>query len=311
MLAEFCTEVLLPMCRLVVRARLWRYREYEEDITQEVVMGLVRRLGQIRLAADHSSIRGTAEWAMRAASNACSGFLRKEHPLRTHLANALRYRFSKSAAFPMWKAPNSRMVCGWHRCRAAPPLMESAFQQVLASPPVAERLAMIQPEYDVRLWKALASIFALANGPIYFQSLVSGLISRTATGDGRMAGMDEIAEPENHDRADDVIILRELLKVLWEEVITLPRDQQLSLLLNLRGTEGLAAWWQHGVVEKSKVAEHLEVSVEMLDRLPLSDLEIADLLGLDAADDVKRRQGVINRRRDAKRNLAKFSDFPW
>jgi DNA-directed RNA polymerase specialized sigma24 family protein len=308
-LAQLCTEVLFPECRIVVRARLWRHREDVEDVTQDVVLRLVRRLRQIRVDADHSPIRDVAEWAMGAASKACSDFLRKEHPLRTHLANALRYRFSKSTAFRLWKGPNGRTVCGWHRCRGAPPLTEPAFQQLLALPRVAVRLAAVEPEYSVRLWRALASVFACADGPIYFQSLVSELISRSVIGDGRTSRMEDIPEPASHAHADDIAARKELLGALWQAVMTLPRDERLSLLLNLRGTEGLAAWWQHDVMPLSTVADAVELSPEKLPRLPLGDLEIADVLGLDEANEVKRRQRVINLRRSAKRRLANYFDF--
>jgi DNA-directed RNA polymerase specialized sigma24 family protein len=305
-LTQLCVEVLLPSCRLIVRARLWRHRDDVEDVIQEVVTRLVARVRAVRASGDHSSIRGVGEWAMGAASRACSDFLRKEHPLRTHLSNALRYRFSKSVPFPVWKGPNGRSVCGWHRCRHLPPLTDRAFLDVIALPQVAERLANIEPGKSETLWRALTSIFACAEGPIYFHALVSELVGRTIGGDGRRAALDDVASTASDDTTDDVLVRKEAMRSLWQAVMRLPRDERLSLLLNLRGPEGLAAWWLYDVVPAAAVAAAVELSLDELEQLPFNDLEIADRLGLPGTNETKRRQQIINLRRSAKRKLGTY-----
>ena len=303
-LNEFYLKVLLPLCQRVVRARLPRHRDDVEDVTQDTVLRLVARVKQVRASGDHSSIRDVAKWAMGAASKACSDFLRTKHLLRTHLANALRYRFSKSVAFPLWKAYDGRSLCGWHRCRGVPPLTESAFQHVLALPRVASRLAGIEAEYSQKLWRTLMSVFAYAEGPIYFHYLVSELIARSVGAGERTAGLDEVPAIVINGRADDLLIRKEMLRALWQAVMKLPREERLSLLLNLRGPEGVAAW--QDVVPAAEVAAAVELSPEELDRLPLNDLQIAEHLGITEANETKRRQHVINLRRSAKRKFRAY-----
>lgn len=301
-----CSEVLLPICQRVVRSRLWRHDEDVQDVVHDVLVRLIRRLREVRTSGDASSLRDATLWAMGAASKACSDFLRKEHPVRTHLAISLRYRFQKSVAFPLWKASNGRMVSGWHRCRAVAPLSEPAFQKILALPRVSARLAGIEPVYSVKLWRALARLFACANGPIYFQSLISALLPPSVTSERCRSDIAGVTESASEMRADDLVLQRSLLGTLWEAIMTMPSEERRALLLNLRGPEGLAVWWQLDVVSRGRVAEALGLPIQELDGLPLSDLEIAAFLKLDEPNEVKRRQYVINLRRAAKRRLSEY-----
>jgi hypothetical protein len=307
-LARLCSEVLLPRCRLVVRARLWRHREEVEDVTHDVVTRLIRSIQQMRGGDDVSRVRCVTDWAAGAATKACSAFLRKEHPLRTHFANTLRYRLSTSIVFRMWRGPHARLVCGWRRCRSVQPLSDRVFHEVLALPRVAARLVSIDAENGASLWKPLAVLFACANGPVHFSSLVAELSGRAREGTGAALSIEDVVEPAGGDRADESAIRQELLRALWRSVMTLSRDERLALLLNLRGTEGLAAWWDHDVVPLGDVAAAAEVSPERVHDLPFSDFEIADRLGLEEPDPVRRRQRVINLRRSARRRLASHFD---
>jgi hypothetical protein len=186
------------------------------------------------------------------------------------------------------------------------PLTELEFQQVLELPRVAVCLVGVEPEYSVKLWRALARVFACANGPIYFQRLVSELLNRSGTGDGRQCGIEGIAEPASDVRADEVTIQRALLEKLWQAIMTLSSEERCALLLNLRGAEGVAVWWQHNIVSQARIAEAVGLPPEELERLPLADLEIADILRLEESNEVKRRQRVINLRRTAKRRVSEY-----
>jgi DNA-directed RNA polymerase specialized sigma24 family protein len=87
-LTQLCKAVLLPRCRLIVGARLSRHRDYVDDVVQDVIVRLVQRLQQIRAAREPASVQDAKAWVAGAALRACSDFLRKQHPLRTHLAHA-------------------------------------------------------------------------------------------------------------------------------------------------------------------------------------------------------------------------------
>jgi hypothetical protein len=309
-LAVLYSEVLLPRCRLVVRARLARHIDDVDDVTHEVVLRLIRRLQEMRAVGDVDGVRSVTEWAAGAATKACSAFLRKEHPLRTHLANVLRYRLGKSFAFSIWKGMNGRLLCGWRRCRHAEPISHAALEDVLRLPRVVTRLALLDADDSRSLVSSLRPLFACAEGPVYFSDLVSEL-TRSTFGDGsRLIPIGDVQELAGGQRADAVAIRGELLRAMWEAVSALPRDERLSLLLNLRGHEGLSAWWDDDVVSVAAVTAAAGISVQEIGRLPLSDAEIADRLDLADLDPARRRQKVINLRRSARRRLGqRFGDL--
>jgi DNA-directed RNA polymerase specialized sigma24 family protein len=301
-LAILCERVLRPACRVVARGRLGRYRDYVEDVTQDALARIVSRLQTIRADGNASLIKNVTAWTMGAASSVCSDFLRKEHPLRTHLANALRYRLERSSVFPMWTAENRRFVCGWRKCRNVRPLTDPAFERVWALPRVAKELATVAPEYSPALWRGLATLFACADGPIYFQSLISSLMRNSVTVDRPLKPLDNIAERPGTEDPEQALIKKDLLKQLWEAAVRLPEPERLSVLLGLQ----LAALWEGDVVTRTEVVSALRQPLEVLERTPLANDQIADILKLNEPDPTKRGQYVANRRRDAKRQLAKY-----
>ena len=99
--------------------------------------------------------------------------------------------------------------------------------------------------------------------------------------------------------------MRASLGQIWQEITELPRNQRVALLLNLRdhiGDSALRLFPALGIASIRHVAQVLELDAlelaSMWSKLPLEDLDLAEMLGLS-------RQQVINLRKSARQRLAR------
>jgi len=122
------------------------------------------------------------------------------------------------------------------------------------------------------------------------------LVTEAETVDGE-AAVDPSPDPTQQ------IEQRQYLQSLWREIRELRVSQRRALMLNLRDSEGINALSLFafvGVATFDEIAAALELEVsrlaELWPRLPLSDLLIAEMLGVN-------RQQVINLRRSARERL--------
>ena len=102
-----------------------------------------------------------------------------------------------------------------------------------------------------------------------------------------------------------VLLGTKTLETLWREVIALPVNQRVALLMNLRDPDGGAALHAipaTGVATRAQLAGLLDLTArdldELWDELPLDDLTIGRRLGMT-------RQQVINLRKSARARLAR------
>ena len=101
--------------------------------------------------------------------------------------------------------------------------------------------------------------------------------------------------------------LRASLAHLWGEIGELPPNQRMALLLNLRdqsGDSALRLFPALGIASIRQIAGAMELDANEMallwPRLPLDDLELAQMLQLS-------RQQVINLRKSARQRLARRS----
>jgi hypothetical protein len=115
---------------------------------------------------------------------------------------------------------------------------------------------------------------------------------------------DHDQEAADHaQRLPDALATRQMLVLLWEEIGKLPVMQRRALLLHGRDAGGgsvIPLLIFTGVATLDEIAAVLEYErgeIELFwDRLPMADLEIADLLSLT-------RQQIISLRRSARERL--------
>lgn len=266
-----------------------------DDIVADVVLHLIERLQALRADADTSPISRFQAYVTTAAHNGCDAYLRRRYPQRHRLRNRLRYFFDKSEAFGTWDPGTGATVCGRTAWSARPPSRPNAAD--LAN---ILHFDMNQPE------AAIDEVFRHCNAPMEFEELVGIMAGLWAIKDQQQTLEDlQDAAVAPHSHTDVIIDQRRALEKLWSEVLELPVAQRQALLLNLRDSEGgsaIVTLPSTGTASVRKIAAVLEMPPEELarlwGRLPLSDLELAQRMGVT-------RQQVINLRKSARQRLTR------
>jgi DNA-directed RNA polymerase specialized sigma24 family protein len=282
-------------CREITRTALRKYSlrslDREDQVTEteaEVLLRVTGRLRAIRQGAAEP-ITDLKAYIATCVYNACFLRLRAAAPERTRLENRLRYLLRHDGRFGMWEA-NGETVAGFEgwRGRAADAEAEA-------------------PAYPVRQPDLLLEqIFEGSGGPVTFGALVRITAAALGVADTRPVDyLDSMLVAERQPGADTVFGHAEGLRRLWPEVLALPANQRVALLLNLRDEEGqgvIELIIATGVATFDDLAHTLGMPATELERmwdgLPLEDSQIAEMLGLS-------RQQVINLRKAARGKLAR------
>jgi hypothetical protein len=159
----------------------------------------------------------------------------------------------------------------------------------------------------------VATVFDAVGRPISIDDLVSVIariwnIDETAIesldqsdNNSMQAHRDEPPVDDTYEQVADRILLGEI----WRELIDLPRNQRVAILLNLRDNTGRNAIELLpclGIASITKIAQVLELSpadlAGMWNGLPLNDRAIAEYLGVS-------RDQVIGLRSAGKRKIAR------
>ena len=278
-----------PSIRAIVRGKLGPSCSDSDDICSEVVVDLMVRLRESKLAGS-GAIDDFNGYVAAAAYNACSNYLRRKNPLRWRLQNRLRYVLNHDPQFALWEGAGRRRLCGlaeWRGRKSVEPLPS------IGGP--GETGRNLAP-HDL-----LLRIFRLHGGPLEMQSLVD----LAASFSGAPLGLVEESAPvetfpDRRPGADIEIEQRSYAQRLWTEIRDLPPRQRQALLLNLPD-DGVSLFLLTGVAPFRRIAETLEMSADefaaLFNDLPLDDNAIAARLGVT-------RQQVINLRMSARKRLS-------
>lgn len=313
-LDELCRATIYPLAVRVVRSKLPPGSDDVHDVVQVVVLRLAMELRTMRQAGQ-PRLDSAVGWVVASAVNACRDHFRAANRPRTQLANAVRYVLRHSSAFKRWTHAG-RKVCGWHRCVGTPPLSPGHLATLMQHPAIIEWARRVEVNNASTVRRMLARIFALAHGSIDQGMLVPAIVEASGMPGSLIIDSTTVPEPVATTASDEMAIQRQLLCFFWTAALELPREQRLSLLLHLAGTDGVHAFWERGAVSRTDVATALSLAEKELGGLPWSDLQIAEFIenGTSPTDkaavratgehDTKRRQQrVINWRRDARRAL--------
>lgn len=262
------------------------------DVVATVSLRVVRRLRDVCGGAS-PHILSIDDFAATLTYNAAYDFLRRRYPEKTRHKNRLRYVLLHDERLAMWNGPAGTMtgLAQWNGANDASRIdltREEATKRML------DRTAM---------GDALVEIFEWNGQPLLLTELARltaelWLVAETETVDISLAvdaGRDPTVQIEQ----------REYLETLWREMRDLRANQRTALMLNLRDSDGLNALSLLifvGVATFDEVAAVLEMQpaqlAELWPKLPLSDLAIAEMLGIN-------RQQVINLRRSARERLSR------
>ncbi len=325
LLEELICQYARPMIKRVIASKLTlkqsHYDSVEEqdqdDIGEEVVVQLIRRLTLVR-SGGADSFGSFESYVATAAYNACNSYLRRKYPARARLRDRLRYILSHHKQLAIWQLERREWLCGFASWRNQQPSRRSSdrLRQLRADPHSISYFSdSAQQEQDVL--RLVKSTFEFVGAPITLDDLV-GVVgdilgindkSARAVPDDQLNGAaDEICS-DNEALFTERIDKQAYLKQVWKEIRELPSDQRAAMLLNLKDGEGsdiTIILVSSGVATISEMAEALSLSIEefldLWDKLPLSDEDIAIRLGI-------RIQRVGSLRQSGRRRLSRRMDL--
>ncbi len=285
-----------PLIRRIVWRRLsgWISLQDREDTTGDAIVELLARLESWK-RGESKSIENFPAYTAVIAHHACDHFLRGLFPRKYRMRTRIRYLLESGSKYAIWDQ-DAETVCGYARQTGQPAkrIEDPAWRKNVSVPPGSSEAEI------------LAAIFAEAS-PLRFDEVSDAMAHLTGLRDDTSVDWQEIeavipTRPIDHGEKLDH---RRALKVLWEEISALPLPQRVALLLNLRDENGnspLANFQAVGIASLREIARVLEMAPEELaklwGKLPVSDLDIAERLGLT-------RQQVINLRKAARQRLAR------
>jgi RNA polymerase sigma factor (sigma-70 family) len=287
-------ETAEPLIRRVVRWRIGSNASLQdqEDVAGDVLLELLARLDSVRMNQSEP-IADFQAYAAVAANHGCDRYLRRRYPQRHRLTTRIRYLLDTSADYAVWESETGSLACGFAKRRGEPvKTVETGWARQVPLPPRATEAS------------AVAAALGHAAGPLRLSDLVDAVALLLNVRDEVVAGdRATIASPS--EDLDLRLDQRRMLERLWSEIQTLPRAQRVALLLNLRDEQGgcaLTSLPATGVASIREIARMIEMRAEDLAQiwraLPLSDLQIAERLGIT-------RQQVINLRKAARQRLTR------
>jgi RNA polymerase sigma factor (sigma-70 family) len=294
LLAELVFESAAPVIRRTIARRLMTSPEQDRnDVAGDVMLDIITRLKKLKREGG-VPIDRFAAYAAVSAHNGCDQYLRQCYPQRHRLKNRLRYLLGKMPRFAMWQDPERGWVCGRASWKGRPP--------ATPEPGLASHLGSWERRPDM----LLTEVFERTATPLEFDALVEIFANFWGIRD-RAVPLEFVVDsfPSVEPAPDDVMVQRENLERLWSGITELPQPQRAALLLNLRDPQGGSAIWllpSAGIASVRRIAELVGIPAnafaDLWRRLPVSDLEIAERLGVA-------RQQVINLRQAARQRLAR------
>jgi hypothetical protein len=285
-----------------------------EDLSNEVIVRLIRTLGECKTAPEARPIVSLRSYVAVMAYNASDEYLRQKYPKRFSLKNKIKYLLTHQSEFALWEDTKQKTVggfAGWQQAKLQ--AARSLTQKTRELQEFLHKQFAGQAIERLNLAELLDGIFTFSDSPIEIDDLVTLVAELTGIRDLPMQQETEEASFENEkelstdprDLLDASFDHRAKLERVWKEVCQLPVRQRLALLLNLKDEQGESAIVllpMLRIASLHQIAESLDMSAEALaaiwNELPIDDIAIAERLG-------GTRQQVINLRKCARERLAR------
>ena len=306
-LAILLAEHAEARIKSIIMARLHsHFNNYErhpdfEDLFSEVKTKLVAYLEELKATPTARPCKDFRGYVAAIAHNACNDYLRQLYPARARLYKQVRDLLHAHPDFAIWRAKDenkrSDWICGfdsWQEVRSTSKSTDW-LQQFYEDPrAVVERLAQ---GTDIHLWELddlLAAIFNQVGEPISVDDVVSVIADAKGIKDLPAISFDsdeqDLAQnlSDSRVRIDTILEMREPLKMIWEALCQLPRDEFKVYMLYAQDDTGedlITLFLAAKIVTASQIAELLDLSADQLlnvwiARLPLDNETIAKELGI-------------------------------
>lgn len=312
--AEPALEALIagqaaPLVRRVVSVKFRgaasidaRAVEEIDDVCNDVLLQLVRRLRRARLDLGSEPIASFREYVAIAAYRGFDAYLRVKHPERHQLRNRVRYVMRHDPHFFLRKDDHDEWQCGlavWNDC---PRRVANGGIGELARSTPGIAVSPVDMLRGVSLTNALDCVLTATGSPVRLETLTTYLFkTSTKPRTGDQPRIETLPHPA--PAADTTIEQQSYLRALWAEVLELPATQRMALLLNLRSASGngvISLFPLLGVATISEIARAVgrdEASFAAIwNELPWDDRRIAAAIS-------STRQQVINLRKSARQRL--------
>lgn len=322
LLTRLLDEQAGPVIKTIIRSKLHGFGAVDhrlrwqdaDDVYGEVVTRLLERLRACKSNADSAGIRDFLNYVAVTTYNACHEYLRSKYPQRSRLKNRVRYVLTNQPTLRMWENSEGNWLCGfaiWSIRGMDRPAGDGLLRQLCNAPQV---LALAGPQHDdikrASLVDLLDAIFRKVSAPIELEALINTVAELQGIKDLPCATNADDRETcashsfESRTTFADEVEHRSYLQRVWAEIMQLPLNQRIALLLNLKDMqEGVIVLLPlTGVATIRQIAEAVAIPAEEFTRLwnelPLDDATVALRLGLT-------RQQVINLRKSARARLSR------
>lgn len=293
LLSQLISEHASPMIRGIIRYRFQGNPSLLpdiEDVHNDIVVSLLDKLRRIRETPGDKSIESFRDYVAVVSYNRCHQYFRQRFPRRRSAENRIRYLLTHAPGFSVWQHEMD-WICGMAQWIGRTDVCEA---DVLRKAATGTDQASVNREF-------LQIIFQSVGVPVRLEDLVELFADLSPVKDDSIAAR---VETSNEPPA----FYRVYLEKAWTEILELPPKQRRALLLSLRDERGdgmLVVFVGAGIAGMGRMAMALQMTIEELARLwndlPLSDFQIAELMGIE-------RQQVINLRKCARERLGRKFD---
>lgn len=300
LLHTLIAEVAAPLVRIVVASNLCGpHREETDDAAQEVLLELTSHLRRLRdghveaIGGEEPLIRNFRAYISAAARRAAGFVLRRANPERYRLRNRIRYSLKTSARLTLTEDQQGRRMAGLapFRPNSAPVATNEQLGEVPVPPGAS----------SMNLARLIELVLMPVGAPVFLDDLTE-YIGTALGGFPRNESFEAVANVASSNLSEQME-RRAWLAHLWTEILELPRNQRVALLLNLRdhiGDSALRFLPAIGIASIRQIASTLEMPAEALaamwKQLPADDRQIAEILSLT-------RQQIVNLRKSARDRL--------
>jgi DNA-directed RNA polymerase specialized sigma24 family protein len=289
-----------------------------EDMLNDVLAALIERFRQWKERPQSAPIDYLPNYIVRLTLNIIALHWRQQSPHYHRLRNKLLYLLEGRGSvkmFALWdgNAPGEQL-CGFFDWLGKPRCQSERYWIWCSDPHrfVAEALPYGTDPRKMNMAELLAHVFNWVGGPMEFDDLLAGLQELLGIQSVviNSTNLDEIefeeavwglaeAERKVIDTEGKVLFTMQL----WEGLKRLPVNQRRAFLLHF-DREVWETFISHGCCTWRGIAELLEMGIgevkDLVTRLPLSDEEIAQMLGLP------NRQKAINLRHSAIKTIKRW-----
>lgn len=291
----------------IIMARLHSYfKNYEghhdfEDLYSEVKTKILSYLKELKRDPAARPCKDFRGYVAAITHNACHDFLRQMYPARTRLYKQVRDLLNAHPDFAIWRYSDDKgrndWICGfvsWQHVKATSKAVDWILRFYENPSDTIESLSEDRATHLMDLDDLLAAILNRSGEPIYLEDVVSIIADIKGVKDLPPISFDSDEDhmaqrlSDSRLRIDSILEMREPLKLFWEALCQLPRDEFRVYALYASDTSGedlITLFLATKIVTEAEIARLLEISIEQfrelwLNRLPLDNESIARELGI-------------------------------